>query len=71
MKIEIDLENLPKYRLEKELKRRKENKKIRYKRTRPRDPEKWKELKKFILSQLPPPEEILSGRYFRDLLRGS
>jgi len=67
--MKIDIENLDKYRLRKELEIVEKGKKIRYKRTRPRDPEKWKALKKFILSQLPPPEEILSGKYFKEVLK--
>ena len=67
--MKIDIENLDEYRLKKELEIIKKGKKIRCKRTRPRDPEKWKALKKFILSQLPPSEEILSGRYFKEILK--
>ncbi|NPA54679.1 MAG: hypothetical protein GXO21_08460 [Aquificae bacterium] len=69
MKIKIDIEKASEYRLQKELERRKKGLKIRYKRTKPRDSEKWKELKKFILSQLPPADDILSGKYFKNLLK--
>ncbi len=68
MKIKIDIENIEEYRLKKELERIKKGKKIKYKRTKPRDPEKWKLLKKFILSQLPNPDDILSGKYFKQIL---
>ncbi len=69
MKIKINIENIDEYRLKKELERIKTGKKIKYKRTRPRNPQKWKLLKKFILSQLPDPDEILSGKYFEKILK--
>ena len=68
MQMKIDLDRLSQYRIKKELDRRKKGVKVRYKRTKPRNLEKWQTLKKFILSQLPEANEILSGEYFRKIL---
>ena len=38
---------------------------LRYSTSKPRDPLKWGLLKAFILQRIPPPEEILSGEYYR------
>ncbi len=69
MQIKIDLDQLSQYRIRKELDRRKKGVKVRYKRTKPRNLEKWKTLKNFVLSQLPEANEILSGEYFRRILK--
>ncbi len=69
MQIKIDFDQLSQYRIRKEFDRRKKGLKVRYKRTKPRNLEKWKNLKNFILSQLPESEEILSGKYFRGILK--
>lgn len=69
MQIKIDFDQLSQYRIRKEFDRRKKGLEVRYKRTKPRDLEKWENLKNFILSQLPESEEILSGKYFREILK--
>ncbi|WP_029522386.1 hypothetical protein [Persephonella sp. KM09-Lau-8] len=69
MQIKIDFDQLSQYRIRKEFDRRRKGLKVRYKRTKPRNSEKWKNLKNFILSQLPESEEILSGKYFREILK--
>jgi len=69
MVIKINLDEIEKIRLNKYLELREKGFKLKHKRTRPRDPEKQKLLIEFALSQIPPVDDILSGKYFREILK--
>ena len=69
MKMEIKLDEIEKIRLNKYLELKEKGFKLKHKRTRPRNPEKQKLLVEFALSQIPPADDILSGKYFREILK--
>ncbi len=67
--IVLSLKEIKKKYHEAKLERLKNGYPLKFRRTKPRDPEKEKALLEWLLKNTPPAEDILSGKAFEELFR--